>query len=306
MTVEVRFMLSSGLAKAVLVPKGTLARIDAHVERLRTTFDLGKSSQREWSWCVRARIAATGKNAIADDALCQIAEEHERLVDHVWRVMTPREHKGETEEITPERAAEFWDALTMGIAVPTARWTADHYAKKMDHAYSVMRGEGCRGESFSTDESLSPKQAAAVIILFSQWLDEHDIRLDVPLDRDYLARSDDGGYDWCETCGAVDPDEAAACGVCRESIHVHKGDYIAYGRDDDYDPDGYGCMNVAPGLYRIAGGPDVQSNVRRFDKDELERVDDPPEGEDILQGEASPICRDCANAWIARVRATAK
>ena len=90
--------------------------------------------------------------------------------------------------------------------------------------------------------------------------------------------------------------------MCREPFHVHKGDYVAYGPDDDYDPDGYGCMNVAPGLYRIVKGPDVQGKVRRFDKGDLERVDDPPEGEDIYAGEASAICRYCAEAWIAGVQ----
>jgi hypothetical protein len=57
-------------------------------------------------------------------------------------------------------------------------------------------------------DPLTERQAASVIILFSQWLDEHDIRLDVPLGHDILGRSDQGDYDWCSECGPIHSDEA--------------------------------------------------------------------------------------------------
>jgi len=60
-------------------------------------------------------------------------------------------------------------------------------------------------------KALTPKQAAMVIRIFEQWLDPADLRLDVPKGYDHLESSYDGGYVWCEKCGAVSPDEAYSC-----------------------------------------------------------------------------------------------
>lgn len=76
--------------------------------------------------------------------------------------------------------------------------------------YEVMRGRKSEGVTFD-EKALTPKQTAKVIILFSEFLDHHDIRLDVPNGRDQLASSTDGGYDWCEKCGAMDPDDVPDC-----------------------------------------------------------------------------------------------
>jgi hypothetical protein len=40
----------------------------------------------------------------------------------------------------------------------------------MEHAYEVMRGRESAGETLSYGDALTPRQAAAIIILFSQWL----------------------------------------------------------------------------------------------------------------------------------------
>jgi hypothetical protein len=58
---------------------------------------------------------------------------------------------------------------------------------------SERPSSGCRWR-VSTVES--PKQAAAVVTLFAEYLDDYDMRLDVPNGHDYLASSYNGGYDW--------------------------------------------------------------------------------------------------------------
>ena len=83
--------------------------------------------------------------------------------------------------------------------------------EKMNHLYEVMRGRPDDGVSFD-ETPLTERQAAQVINIFSTYLDEHDMRLDVPRGHDYLASSYDGGYDWCEKCGcAVHPDDIGSC-----------------------------------------------------------------------------------------------
>jgi len=61
------------------------------------------------------------------------------------------------------------------------------------------------------EKPLTERQAAQVINLFSVFLDAHDCRLDVPKGYDYLASSYNGGYIWCEKCGAVTGDHMANC-----------------------------------------------------------------------------------------------
>jgi len=135
----------------------------------------------------------------------EIASAHRRFVDTIWARLLPEKAdplSGEKETISVERAAEFWPVLTLSIDVPYWRWTAEHYHNRMEHAYEVMRGRSSEGEHFD-EEPLSVRQANAVIRVFSRWMDEHDVRLEVPVGHDHLARSDTGGYDWCEHCGAI-------------------------------------------------------------------------------------------------------
>jgi hypothetical protein len=153
--------------------------------------------------------------------LCELAAKHEHFVDAMWQAIAQeRKPKEKTEELTPERAADLWEGFTLRIVVPVDRWTAEYYQAQMEHAYEVMRGRESNGEALSYGDPLTPRQAAAIIILFSHWLDHHDIRLDVPLDHDHLGRSDTGDYDWCEKCGPIDSDEAEhrarTCGKGKE------------------------------------------------------------------------------------------
>ena len=232
MSVETRFMFTQGLSKPVQVQAGTLAMIESHKAMLVEIFDLGDDPS-EWHWAVREKLrtrsvpASHGLDRVPareDDAglltdkhVREIASAHQRFVDTIWARMLPEKPeplRGDQETISVDRAAEFWPVLTLSIKVPYWRWTAEHYHDRMEHAYEVMRGRSSEGEHFD-QEPLRVRQANAVIRVFSRWMDEHDVRLEVPNGHDELKRSDDGGYSWCENCGAIDEwevrSEAARC-----------------------------------------------------------------------------------------------
>ena len=84
------------------------------------------------------------------------------------------------------------------------------HVERMEHVYEVLRGHESEGVTFDA-KALTPKQAAAVIRMLEPYLDAHDMRLEVPRGYDYLASSDDGGYDWCITHGAVHPADGTCC-----------------------------------------------------------------------------------------------
>jgi hypothetical protein len=234
MTVEARFLFAQGITKAIRVPVGTIAWAERHLARLREVFFLD-DDRADWYRQV-GHVIADGKT-ITDDALCDIATKHDLFVDAMWSaIANNKEHTGKTERLTPKKAAQLWPGFTMQITVPANRWTADYYQAQMEHAYEVMRGRESCGESLSYGEPLTERQAAAVIILFSQWLDHHDIRLDVPLDHDHLGRSDTGDYDWCSDCGPIDSDESFA-----RAQHCPKGAECclreSFGSDEFEDED---------------------------------------------------------------------
>ncbi len=101
------------------------------------------------------------------------------------------------EALTPEQAEEFWPALEI-INVPPERWTRDFYRARMQSLFNVMVGNEAEGTTFD-EKPLSPRQAGAVILLFEQYLDRHDVRLSVPKGYDFLTED----YVWCERCGAA-------------------------------------------------------------------------------------------------------
>lgn len=202
------FDLSVGLSEPIQVPKGTLDRILDHVRSVETV--LGYETEqylenpRHWKNTKPADI-------VTDEIFCEAAEEHNRFVRWLydaigeWQKTPP----AESETITIEDARQFWHGLRI-IEVPAHRWTGDYYRARMEALYEAMRGR--EGEGILFDEKpLTPKQAAQVIILFSGFLDSDDLRLDVPKDCDHLASSSDGGYIWCERCGAVTESRATGC-----------------------------------------------------------------------------------------------
>ena len=203
MSYKTFFMFTSGLSQALRVPKGTLAAAREHVAVVTKTlgYKIEKYKDNPAHW----RRKEPGKK-ITDAEYCRTVDEHNQWVRRFHADLSKWSQtimKAEDSEVlTPEDAATFWHGLEL-LEVPPARWTKRYYRDRMEHLFEVMRGRPNEGVTFDA-KSLSEKQAAAVINLFSTFLDDHDLRLDCPNGHDILKSGYDGGYTWCEKCGAVD------------------------------------------------------------------------------------------------------
>ncbi len=202
MSFNVFFGMSTGLSKTVRVPIGTLATMQNHVAEVEATLGIVTTQYLDnpprWD-CFKMDFTD-----VDDEVLCQTVEDHNRIVRWFYDRLTKCSENPTAvgEDLTPEQAATFWHGLSE-IRVPVERWDNDYYRARMEAAYEVMRGRESEGMTFDSD-ALTVEQANAVILLFSQWLDRGDIRLEVPNGHDYLASSYSGEYDWCEQCGAID------------------------------------------------------------------------------------------------------
>jgi hypothetical protein len=211
MSVHVFFSFSSGLKSPLFVPKGTKEGCIAHVTDVERKLGIARTqyldNSVQWDTAFKWDI-----KAIDDALLCETVLEHNDWVRSLYESFGEwsQEPIKDGETLTPQDAQEFWFGLEI-LDVPIEKWTEDYYRNRMEHLYEVMRGRDSEGVSFDT-KGLTPRQAAEVIILFSEYLDEGDIRLDVPAGHDELAASSDGGYEWCEKCGkAIDPDDIDGC-----------------------------------------------------------------------------------------------
>ena len=207
MNFKVYFSMSTGLSESITVEKGTLARIRGRVSETEEILGLAvqqyKDNPPHWE-------GTQPRNEVSDEVYCQVAEAHNGFMR--WLHCHLEKHADSPfpggEVITPEQLARYWHGLRE-IDVPVQRWSRDYYVCRMEEAYESLRG---RGEAFTADsDPLTERQAADVICLFSQWLDAHDCRPDVPVGCDHLACSDDGGYCWCERCGPVTEMHVSIC-----------------------------------------------------------------------------------------------
>ena len=231
MSYHVFFGFSSGLAEPIRVPVGTKKSIIEHVEEVESVLGLKRTKYEDnpvhWDhWDPEYR---NGFPSVEDKTLCETVQYHNGWVRSLYRdfaewsekpFKSSKGHRGEW--ITPKDAQKFWHGL-VELRVSTDRWTADYYIARMEHLYEVMRGRESEGVTFGT-KALTTKQAAAVINIFSPYLDHDDRRLDVPNGYDYLASSYDGGYDWCEKCGAMRPEDADACRKRKCPIRAERGE----------------------------------------------------------------------------------
>lgn len=220
------FDFSSGLSEPLSVPKGFSQECIDHVNEVESSLKIERITYLDNPPYWNTRGIALD---IKDGLFCKTAMTHNQWVRGAYEKFQfwsenpftiGKGHQGkwpntgypigwEPEQLTPETAQQFWPGLSI-IDVPVERWTAEYYIDQMEHIYEVMRGRPSRGVSFDV-KALTVKQAAQVVNLFSTFLDQEDRRLDVPNGHDYLASSYDGGYDWCEKCGAVTPDDGTAC-----------------------------------------------------------------------------------------------
>ena len=215
MSFRVFFAFSNGLAQTIQVPKGTLASIMAHVRYVETTLGVRAEEPMHADdmphWNRYSKAWRSGFAEVEDETLCKTVEAHNQWVRDIFDQIAGWADKPveDGEEITPKHARAFWHALEQ-LKVDPQRWTREYFVARMGELYEAMRGREAAGMAFDA-KPLTERQAAAVFNLFDQYIDRHDMRLDVPKGRDYLASSYDGGYDWCEKCGAVAPEDGDAC-----------------------------------------------------------------------------------------------
>jgi hypothetical protein len=234
------FSFSTGLSRAISVPKGTFAAMTELIREVEETLGL-KTTQYlnnppHWDRPGNAIMA------IDNELLCKTAQSHNDVVRDFYEDLSKwsKNPVKDGEKLTPKKAAKFWHGLEM-IEVPPEKWTSDYYADRMEHLYEVMRGREHEGESFNADP-LTPKQAGAVIDCFS-FLDVGDIRLTVCEDEDHLRRSDTGDYEWCSNCGGIATDD-----VPQKILHCKKrtpcpireecAESYGYSEEDLKDADG--------------------------------------------------------------------
>ena len=231
MSYHVFFGFSSGLAKPLTVPAGTKLSINEHVEEVERILGLKREKYLDnpIHWDHFDPEYRDGFPSVDDETLCKTVQDHNAWVRGLYRYFGEwaekpfKAGKGKrAETISIKDAEKFWHALTE-LTVGPSRWTPDYYIAQMEHLYEVMRGRESQGVTFEAT-ALTTKQAAAVINIFSPFLDSDDRRLDVPNGCDYLASSYDGGYDWCEKCGAVLPEDADRCTKRKCPIRAERGE----------------------------------------------------------------------------------
>jgi hypothetical protein len=233
MSFHVFFSFSWCLAKTLTVPAGTKQQALDHVNEVQRLLNLkldppGEGNIKAYgelypsSWNMW-KLADRWKD-IPDERLCETVEKHNRWVRSMYEdfgqyAETPfvaAPFVG-TEQLTPADAREFWHGLTI-LDVPVERWTREYYRARMEALYETMRGRPEQGMEFDA-KRLTQQQANAVIRLFEQYLDLHDLGLEV-VQRpgrgfkglDVLASSYDGGYDYCDGCyKSIDPDSIGDC-----------------------------------------------------------------------------------------------
>lgn len=215
MAFHVFFSFSTGLAKSITAPRGTKAAIQEHVKWIERTLNLERERYLKnpihWSYRTKEAPYIDFPDIDSDD-LCNAVTKHNEWVRRMyenfaeWAETPP---KGKVERISPQNAKKFWHAFEL-LEVPLDRWNRDYYRNRMEHLYEVMRGRESEGVTFD-EKALTPRQAAQVINIFSTYVDDFDLRLDCPKDRDYLASSYDGGYSWCDKCGCAIAEDDVSC-----------------------------------------------------------------------------------------------
>lgn len=221
MSFSVYFDFSWCLAKTLTVPAGTKKDAMDHVNEVQRLLNLKLEPPYEGNikacgelypahWDTWKRTGCWDK--LDDDLLCKTVESHnvwvramyKKFAEYAKKPFVATQRSG-TEELTPADARDFWHGFEI-LEVPVSRWSIDYYRTRMEALYEVMRGRSEEGTILDS-KPLSQQQAAAVIRLFEQYLDNHDLRLDVVQSpgrgfngQDRIASSYDGGYSYCDGC----------------------------------------------------------------------------------------------------------
>jgi hypothetical protein len=197
------FTFSSGINEVMKVPVGTCDSILKHVETVTKKGGLKIIKYRDnpyhWESCEPSKD-------LDNLTVSNLVRNHNSWVErlyinmNLWSKTSPKE----SEDMTPEFMKSIWYGLSM-LRLPICRWSGDFYKEEMQRIFDVMRGEFDIGIDWG-ETPLTPKQAMGVIHLFEVYLDENDVRLELPDGwTDRLLDADE--YEWCDKCGAIPIDQ---------------------------------------------------------------------------------------------------
>lgn len=224
MSFMVFFEFSVGFQRTLFFRKGTYERVLLAVNSTERRLGI----RREYyDGACRWRHPLVIK-VVGDAEYCDAVEQHNRMVRYFYSECDEADVQAterRSEAISPDMAANLFIGLRL-LSVTPEMWTRDYYQARMEAIYQTLRGREEEGMTLDS-EPLSVKQAEDVIILFSQYLDVHDIRLAVCKGQDSLTNSYSEGYFWCSQCGAVDYDDLPSefdtdQDVCNECAEKHQ------------------------------------------------------------------------------------
>lgn len=205
MSFKVFFDFSVGFSKTLYFCKGTYKRV---LEGVNATERRLKIRRQYCRGACRWNNFPLVDGGISNEEYCDAVEKHNSLVEWFYEQCSqaPCEpQQGREEAITPGMASNLFIGLRQ-LTVRPERWTYEYYQSRMEAMYDTLRGRPREGMIFDS-EPLSIEQARDVIVIFAQYLDSHDIRLDVCRGHDSLTNSYSEGYFWCDQCGAISYDD---------------------------------------------------------------------------------------------------
>jgi hypothetical protein len=200
------FTLCAGLKKPAHVPVGFIEGIEKRAKRISMKLSLKAPSLHGWVSSVERALTEFVPDGILDEISSHndfVRILHGYLSSEAEQEKLQRQSQISTPLSRVIEEEEFGGILPylQIISIPPAAWKEETYRSAMESLYETLRGRD-DGVSLDEGEELTPKQAAFVINIISEWLEPSgsDLRLDVPDGYDYLASSYDGGYDWCDKC----------------------------------------------------------------------------------------------------------
>lgn len=195
---HILFNFSEGLKETIRVPKGTIEELKAWIEEVTEKLGLEVTqyldNPKHWA-------NYEPDKSIANDIASDYVERHNNKVMRFYFDLQNWAENPESdyEELTPEIAETFWYGLQT-LRLPFHRWSRDYYVSEMKHLFDVMTNGHSKEVTWDT-KKLTLKQAASVIHLFADYLDYHDVRLELPYKQSFLVTGDK--YYWCPTHGAI-------------------------------------------------------------------------------------------------------
>lgn len=203
MSYQTFFNFSDSLLQDLVVPTGTVKRVRDHICKTAEALQIKPFDEQAWVW--------DNNTAVNDEVLCAAVEEHNRFVMHFHDQLSAWAEKpmSEGETFTVSESKRLFKFLNT-MRVPLERWSEEYFIEQMRVIYEVMRGRSENGITFDA-KPLSPEQCDAVLTLFSEFMDKHDVRVAVLKGKDMIGSRYYGEWDWCEKCAASIAVEDRGC-----------------------------------------------------------------------------------------------